>query len=191
MAWKAQSPEDSQAIEIKLGSKPEAPGIIAVGKEEFSYNFLSQHKSAQILSQSFVINNKEIKIYRTLRFRSLKVRKGRNFPSEFQIFQEFFTHDRAQVQINEATVSAWFKGQKDVSSSQHQQVKEVPSPLNGKVLQLNCASGAEIKKGELICVVEAMKMENKIFAPRDGTIGQVNVLINASVSAGDIIFSYA
>ena len=45
----------------------------------------------------------------------------------------------------------------------------------------------EIDKGDVICVLEAMKMENDIPAPQDGTIASVNVQKGASVNSGDVL----
>lgn len=51
----------------------------------------------------------------------------------------------------------------------------VKSPMPGKVIKINCEIGQEIKKGDVLLIVEAMKMENNILAHRDGTIDEINV----------------
>jgi acetyl-CoA/propionyl-CoA carboxylase biotin carboxyl carrier protein len=47
--------------------------------------------------------------------------------------------------------------------------------------------GAAVEEGELICVIEAMKMENEITAHRSGEVAELNVAEGGSVSSGDVI----
>ena len=65
----------------------------------------------------------------------------------------------------------------------------VTSPMPGTILDVKVSAGQSVKKGDVICVLEAMKMENDIPAPCDGVIASVNVQKGASISAGDIIAS--
>ncbi|MQA75834.1 MAG: acetyl-CoA carboxylase biotin carboxylase subunit [Solirubrobacterales bacterium] len=61
----------------------------------------------------------------------------------------------------------------------------LPSPLQGTVLKVAVEQGAEVEEGALICVIEAMKMENEITAHRSGKLIELNVSEGASVGAGD------
>ena len=61
--------------------------------------------------------------------------------------------------------------------------------MPGTILQVNVTNGQAVKKGDVICVLEAMKMENDIPAPCDGVIASVNVTKGASVNAGDVLAS--
>jgi acetyl-CoA/propionyl-CoA carboxylase biotin carboxyl carrier protein len=61
------------------------------------------------------------------------------------------------------------------------------SPIQGTVLKVNVEKGAEVAEGALICVIEAMKMENEITAPAAGTIEELNVAEGASITTGDTI----
>jgi acetyl-CoA carboxylase biotin carboxylase subunit len=58
---------------------------------------------------------------------------------------------------------------------------EIVSPMPGKVIKINVEDGKEVKKGDLLLIVEAMKMENNILCPRDGIIEKVNVKIGEMV----------
>ena len=63
----------------------------------------------------------------------------------------------------------------------------VTAPMPGTILDVKVSVGQSVKKGDVICVLEAMKMENDIPAPCDGVVASVNVQKGASVSANDII----
>jgi acetyl-CoA/propionyl-CoA carboxylase biotin carboxyl carrier protein len=61
------------------------------------------------------------------------------------------------------------------------------SPLQGTVLKVNVEKGATVEAGALICVIEAMKMENEITSPGAGTVEELDVTEGASISTGDTI----
>ncbi|MBO5316043.1 MAG: biotin/lipoyl-binding protein [Clostridia bacterium] len=64
---------------------------------------------------------------------------------------------------------------------------KVTAPMPGTILDVKVSVGQAVKKGDVICVLEAMKMENDIPAPCDGTVASVNVQKGASVSANDVL----
>ncbi|MBA3867376.1 MAG: acetyl-CoA carboxylase biotin carboxylase subunit [Solirubrobacterales bacterium] len=61
------------------------------------------------------------------------------------------------------------------------------SPLQGSVFKVVVAEGAEVAEGDLVCVIEAMKMENEITAHRAGKVTSLNVAEGAAVNSGDVI----
>jgi acetyl-CoA/propionyl-CoA carboxylase, biotin carboxylase, biotin carboxyl carrier protein len=61
------------------------------------------------------------------------------------------------------------------------------APLQGTVFKVNVEQGAEVSEGDLICVIEAMKMENEITAHRSGKVTSLNVEVGAAVSSGDTL----
>jgi len=63
----------------------------------------------------------------------------------------------------------------------------VDSPMPGTILKVNVAAGQMIKEGDLLVILEAMKMENEIFAPKSGTVTQVLVEKGASVNTDDVL----
>src|SRR6187200_2252043 len=65
--------------------------------------------------------------------------------------------------------------------------ESLPSPLQGTVFKVAVEQGAEVAEGDLICVIEAMKMENEIVAHRAGKVTNLNVNVGDSVSSGDIL----
>ena len=64
---------------------------------------------------------------------------------------------------------------------------KVTAPMPGTILDVKVSVGQAVKKGDVICVLEAMKMENDIPAPCDGVVASVNVQKGASVAANDLI----
>lgn len=64
---------------------------------------------------------------------------------------------------------------------------KVTSPMPGTILKVNVQVGQNVKKGDIVCILEAMKMENEIPSPRDGVIASVNVQNGASVNTGDVL----
>jgi acetyl-CoA/propionyl-CoA carboxylase biotin carboxyl carrier protein len=61
------------------------------------------------------------------------------------------------------------------------------APLQGTVFKVVAQSGATVQEGDLICVIEAMKMENEITAHKTGVISELPVTVGASVSVGDTL----
>ena len=63
--------------------------------------------------------------------------------------------------------------------------------MPGTILKVNVANGQAVKKGDVLMILEAMKMENEIMAPSDGTVASVNVQAGASVDSGAVLCTLA
>ncbi|MDR0652856.1 MAG: biotin/lipoyl-binding protein [Synergistaceae bacterium] len=63
----------------------------------------------------------------------------------------------------------------------------IEAPMPGKVLDVKVSVGASVKNGDLVLMLEAMKMENEIFAPSAGTVKEVRVKSGDSVNTGDVL----
>ena len=63
----------------------------------------------------------------------------------------------------------------------------VSSPMPGTILNVNVQNGAAVKQGDVLMILEAMKMENEIVAPCDGTIASVNVTKGSTVETGAVL----
>ena len=63
----------------------------------------------------------------------------------------------------------------------------VNSPMPGTILSVNVQNGAAVKKGDVLMILEAMKMENEIMSPCDGTIASINVNAGQSVETGAVL----
>lgn len=63
----------------------------------------------------------------------------------------------------------------------------ISSPMPGNILAVNVTNGASVKKGDVLMILEAMKMENEIMSPCDGTVLSVNVTKGTSVETGAVL----
>jgi acetyl-CoA/propionyl-CoA carboxylase biotin carboxyl carrier protein len=59
--------------------------------------------------------------------------------------------------------------------------------MQGTVLKVEVADGDEVEAGQLLCVVEAMKMENEIVAPRFGVVRDLSVTPGAAIASGQLL----
>lgn len=63
----------------------------------------------------------------------------------------------------------------------------INSPMPGTILDVRVSEGKAVKTGDVLMILEAMKMENEIMAPHDGTVVSIQAVTGASVSSGDVL----
>lgn len=66
----------------------------------------------------------------------------------------------------------------------------VKAPMPGNIIKVNVKPGDAVKKGAVLCVLEAMKMENEIMAPADGTIASVEVAAGTTVATDAVLVTF-
>lgn len=66
----------------------------------------------------------------------------------------------------------------------------VKAPMPGNILKVNVKVGDSFKKGAVLCVLEAMKMENEIMAPQDGTVASVEVAAGTTVASDAVLLTF-
>ena len=69
--------------------------------------------------------------------------------------------------------------------------EKVPSPLPGVIIEISVKEGQQVKAGQKVAVLEAMKMENEIPAPKDGTITDIHVHKGDTLQEGDPVVTIA
>ena len=69
--------------------------------------------------------------------------------------------------------------------------KTVTAPMPGNILKVNVQAGQAVKSGDILMILEAMKMENEILAPCDCTVASVNVTAGTTVEAGTVLCTLA
>ncbi len=65
--------------------------------------------------------------------------------------------------------------------------ERIEVPITGKIISVNAKPGDEVKEGDVLCMLESMKMENPILAPVGGTVTQIDPSPGQVVSTGDLI----
>lgn len=65
--------------------------------------------------------------------------------------------------------------------------EKITAPMPGTILSINVTQGAAVKKGDVLMILEAMKMENEIMCPCDGTVTSVNTSKGATVETGTLL----
>ncbi len=63
----------------------------------------------------------------------------------------------------------------------------ISAPMPGNILKVNVTNGQAVKKGDVLMILEAMKMENEIVAPADATVASVNVTNGTTVESGTVL----
>ena len=92
----------------------------------------------------------------------------------------------AAAPVKAAPVKAAAPAKKAKASGAAGSVK-VSAPMPGKIIEVKKDAGAAVKKGEVILVLEAMKMENESMAPHDAKVAQVLAAKGATVNTGDVL----
>lgn len=68
---------------------------------------------------------------------------------------------------------------------------KVDAPMPGNILDVKVSNGTAVKAGQVLVILEAMKMENEIVAPQDGTVASINVNKGDTVEAGQTLVTLA
>jgi acetyl-CoA/propionyl-CoA carboxylase biotin carboxyl carrier protein len=77
---------------------------------------------------------------------------------------------------------------RDAQQGHHGAARDaIVTPMQGTVLAVEVAEGDEVEPGQVVCVVEAMKMENEITSPRAGTVSELSVEPGQPVTSGQVI----
>ena len=103
------------------------------------------------------------------------------------------TTQAIQVEIAASTVSSATPTNPSVSASAAVNSvavgdgEAIKAPLPGVILDIKVNAGASVKKGNVILILEAMKMENEIVAPRDGVVTQIVASKGSTVNTGDLL----
>lgn len=68
--------------------------------------------------------------------------------------------------------------------------KTINAPMPGSILSVNVKEGDTFRSGQVLIVLEAMKMENEIMAPTDGKVVSVSTRAGATVNSGEVLIAY-
>ena len=106
---------------------------------------------------------------------------GKEYMVEIEDFSQFTAHSggstRSPPKIEE----------KKVEEQMESVEGAVRAPMSGKVLSIKVKKGDRVKEGDLLMVIEAMKMENEILAPKSGIIKDIRVAEGENVDGGEVL----
>lgn len=98
---------------------------------------------------------------------------------------------QAPAAVSSASLPAAPSAQPAAAPSNGETVVTVKSPMPGTVISFKVIAGQQVKRGDVLLLLEAMKMENEIVAPQDGTVVALRVPASASVNTGDPLVDLA
>lgn len=111
-----------------------------------------------------------------------------------EIFKPDFLNRRYEIKINSHIYSVKINNELDqliddmgLSLGSSQQVNDIKAPMPGLILEVNVKEGDEVKEGDYLLVLEAMKMENTLTAPRDGVVKSVSVVKADTVEKNQLL----
>lgn len=118
--------------------------------------------------------------------------KGRTYEVEVEhgeamLLDEYEALSPAPAATVTAPVSAPVQTAAPASAAPVAAGTPVTAPLPGNVLSVNVKVGDSVKFGQLLVLIEAMKMENEVFAPADGVVKQISAQKGAMVATGDVL----
>ncbi len=105
----------------------------------------------------------------------------------YEVTVEEGTSGAAPAAAPKAALGAMPKAAPKAAPSGAAGAVSVVSPMPGKILAVKADAGQAVKKGDVLMVLEAMKMENDIVAPQDGTVASVNVAVGDAVEPGAVL----
>ncbi len=80
--------------------------------------------------------------------------------------------------------------QMGISAKSSAKINNFKAPMPGLIREIMAAAGAEVSKGDILLILEAMKMENALKSPRDGKIKKVNITVGNAVEKGQILIEF-
>jgi len=173
---------DGKPLEIELTRTGESSFTVKIEDKTFTIE-LSADKLDPDKEFSIKIDNKEYKVELP------KINQKKPFPvkveeTTFKAEVKTPTKRPASVIFEPTRITPM---RRTVAPTRHQE-GAVTAPMTGKILSVMIKKGDQVKVGQILCVLEAMKMENEITAPKTGIVREVYVSDGSSVSEGEALF---
>lgn len=113
---------------------------------------------------------------------------GKKFEVEVEKIAESKDQAKRTKNVMEAPSVVKAEKYRNASSSEGTSAEEtIKAPMPGTIMSIKVNEGQKVRKGEVLFILEAMKMENEIMAPRDAVVEKLMVSNNTQVKMGDIL----
>ncbi len=153
---------------------------IKVNNKEIVANFGSSKEEVEMLEPGRFLLRKDDKVYEIF----LLGESDDGKEMELQINQHYFKVS-IQNELDQLLNTLGFK------SNDIKKIKELKSPMPGKIVAIMVKEGDEVKAGQPLLILEAMKMENALQSVSEGKIEKITVEKGASVNKNDILIKFA
>jgi biotin carboxyl carrier protein len=173
---------DGKPLEIELTRTGESSFTVKIEDKTFNIELLADKPDPE-KEFSIKIDNKEYKVELP------KINQEKPFPvkveeATFKAKVKTRTRKPASVIFEPTRIRPMSR---TMTPKRHGE-GAVTAPMTGKILSVMIKKGDQVKVGQILCVLEAMKMENEITAPKTGTVQEVYVSEDSSVSEGEALF---
>jgi biotin carboxyl carrier protein len=183
------------AYEVVIDGKPRKIELTRTSSDSFTAKV--DGRPRQIKLQKDGITSEKASVIeidgKTYKIRLSKVEQGKKIPvkvEEAGFEVEVRTANRGQA-LTSFEPTPQVAAKKTGTNRKTTVEGAVTAPMTGKIVKVKVKKGEQVKANQVLCVVEAMKMENEISAPRAGTIQQVNVADGTPVNEGETLFIIA
>ncbi|MBS1493096.1 MAG: biotin/lipoyl-binding protein [Bacteroidetes bacterium] len=164
--------------QTNITGQTDTNGIILNGNNEFLFNDKNYTFEYKILDKSILL---------------LRI-NDKNYIVEYELNEDERENNEFTFNIDSHKITMVCKNELDIlvdkiagGKKDKKQKNDIISPMPGVILKMNVKEGDEVKKGDVILVLEAMKMENEIKAIRDCKIKKINVEEKKSVNKNELL----
>ncbi|MBX7044509.1 MAG: acetyl-CoA carboxylase biotin carboxyl carrier protein subunit [Ignavibacteria bacterium] len=164
--------------QTNIAGKPELNTLVMNGNNEFVFNEKIHSLEYKMLDKSIIL---------------LRI-NDKNYTIEYELNDEEKENNEFTFNIDSHKITMVCKNELDVlvdkiagGKKEKKQKNDITSPMPGVILKVKVKEGDELKKGDVILVLEAMKMENEIKATRDCKIKKINVEEKKSVNKNELL----
>jgi biotin carboxyl carrier protein len=183
------------SYEILIDGEARKIELIKTGENQFSAKIGDKSRSIELKTEKLNFEKAfEIKVDdKTYKIELQKIEQEKPSPikvDEVKFTTEVRTTRRQAVTTFEPTPQA--STRKPIALSRQNHVEgAIIAPMTGKIVSVKVKKGYQVKQNQVLCTIEAMKMENEITTPKAGNVQEVNVSEGSPVNEGDVLFIVA
>jgi len=183
------------SYEILIDGEPRKIELAKTGENQFSAKIGNKSHNVELKTNKIDFEKGfEIRVDgKTYKIELQKIEHEK--PSSIKVDEVKFTAEvrtarRQAVTTFEPTPQALTRKQTTLSKQNHVE-GAVTAPMTGKIVSVKVRKGDQVKQNQVLCTIEAMKMENEITTPKAGNVQEVNVSEGSPVNEGDVLFIVA